>query len=167
MKNRQIEILFLAFPILIASLQVVFTKTNDLVSWRGGGFGMYSDPHAKTGRKIWVKGTRNGERMAVRVYPIDARLNHNCMRNTLFSRDIEKIEDTAKYYRDFPSSILVDPFTAYYLDFIKVYKDEEIVKKYFPDADLTFEVYVEAIAPDLKHISTEMITQIPFETNDK
>ena len=166
MKNKQLEILFLAFPIFVASLQVVFTKTNDLVSWRGGGFGMYSDPHAKTGRKIWVKGTRDGQVMAIRVYPIDERLNHNCMRNTLFSRDIDKIEDTAKYYRDFPSSIPLDPFKEYYLKFIEAYKDEELVKQYFPSGELTFEVYVEAIAPDLKHISTEKITNIPFETNE-
>ena len=44
----------LALMVTIASIQVVMANNGLISRWKGGGFGMYTDPHPHANRQVWL-----------------------------------------------------------------------------------------------------------------
>jgi hypothetical protein len=49
-----------------AAMQFYQTRTSPLIAWKGGGFGMYTEPHA-TARAVWI--TFGSDGAALRLWP--------------------------------------------------------------------------------------------------
>lgn len=55
----------------VAGLQAVLASTTALSRWKGGGFGMYTDPHPYQSRVVWLVPRNDGAALheALRLYP--------------------------------------------------------------------------------------------------
>jgi len=49
-------------------LQAYMHKTTALLAWKGGGFGMYTEPHVED-RSVWLTFNGRGETASVRLWP--------------------------------------------------------------------------------------------------
>ena len=162
MKLKYALYVFLAFPLIIAGIQFYFHVTSDLVSWRGGGFGMYSDPHTNSSRYLWIVGSKNNETLGIRLSPIDERLIVKECGEDQFYDDSREFDDIAWKYLNFPSGKDRKPLREYYLWYLDEYKDKQIVRDLFPIDSLRFIVMQQSIAPGFKKIESIQLTNLPF-----
>ena len=123
---------------------------------------MYSDPHTNSSRKLWIVGTTNGIQKAIRLSPLDERLINKKCGGDEFYDDTWELDDVAWDYRDFPSGKDLTPLRKYYDWYLGEYKNEELVKTFFPQKDLRLVVMQQAIAPDFDHIESIELTNLPF-----
>lgn len=68
-KNAKVLATLLVVLVVVnVSLQFYTHKTTALTPWKGGGFGMYTEPHADS-RTVWLE-MRSGDQLAqMRLYP--------------------------------------------------------------------------------------------------
>lgn len=163
MKSKYWLYAFLAVPLIVAFAQIYIHVTSDLVSWRGGGFGMYSDPHISGSRYAWIVGVNNNDTLAIRISPIDNRLTTQNCGESGFYYDSMSFDDIAWDYLDFPSGKSLKPLKDYYNYYIEKYKDETLVQQCFPTESLRFVVMQQAIAPGFKNIESKELTNLPLE----
>ncbi len=162
MKSKYLIIAFVSIPLLIAGIQLYFHVTSDLVSWRGGGFGMYSDPHTNSSRFLWITGINGDKLQGVRLSPLDDRLYIKSTGEHHFYRAINKLEDVGHDHLNFPSSKDLRPLKELYQNFIEEHGENELVQDIFPTDSLRFIVMLQAIAPDFEHIESKELTNLPF-----
>lgn len=91
-------------PLLIAHTQLYFYTYSDLSSWKGGGFGMYSEPHPNSSRSIWIEGYRDSTKTAFRLYPMDSRVNLKKIKSNDVRKLIQQMSAVAKKAKNFPSN---------------------------------------------------------------
>ena len=162
MKLKYALYIFLALPLIIAGIQFYFHVTSDLVSWRGGGFGMYSDPHTNSSRYLWIVGTKNNKTLGVRLSPIDERLIHKECGEDRFYDDTWEFDDIGWEYLNFPSGKDRQPLKDYYLWYLAEYKDKLLIKELFPVDSLRLIVMQQSIATGFKSIESVQLTNLPF-----
>lgn len=158
MKPGRLEIGLVAVPILIASIQLFFYKTSDLTSWRGGGFGMYSDPHPNISRNVWLTGEGDSRAVAIRLYPLDERLHEVLLRNTKLRRDLEKLERVARWSRNFPSSTNLSHLDDAWHQFMEDQSGNAAILALFPHTEAQVKVVEVAIAEDFKSVASRTIS---------
>lgn len=69
--GKNVKLLAIALVVLIVAnvcFQFYTHKTTALTPWKGGGFGMYTEPHAD-GRTVWLEMQGTGGVAQMRVYP--------------------------------------------------------------------------------------------------
>jgi hypothetical protein len=69
--GRNAKILIAGLSILVAAnvlIQAYTHKTTPLLAWKGGGFGMYTEPHAED-RSVWLTFRGAEETATVRLWP--------------------------------------------------------------------------------------------------
>ena len=76
MKQRFVnhpEYLVLLIPLVIAVIQLYYSNFDNLSAWRGGGFGMYTEPHPVHYRTAFIcfDNDDTGSESCLRIYPAD------------------------------------------------------------------------------------------------
>ena len=151
--------LFLAVPVAVALAQLTLTFCCDLTSWRGGGFGMYSAPHPKTGRQVWLVGRgRDGAERAVRLSPLDYRLR---VRATPASRRygarLERMQRIAYRGKNFPVQLDDALIASSLRELLARYGDDEVVAALFPVSDLEVRVVEVFITSDYEAVDSRTL----------
>ncbi len=73
-KNARLLVIALVGLIIAnAGFQFYTHKTTALTAWKGGGFGMYTEPHAD-GRTVWLEMRGGNGTVEMRVYPENEEL---------------------------------------------------------------------------------------------
>lgn len=70
----ELSVIF-AIVALVALVQVVLSTSTTLSRWKGGGFGMYSEPHPYGSRCLWVELRDPSGATYLRLSPLDRRLD--------------------------------------------------------------------------------------------
>ena len=151
------EALFFLIPISVACIQTYLTSATDLTRWRGGGFGMYSDPHPNQGRNVWLMGTREGRLAAVRLFPADERWD--AAEEKALREAVADLKREAMEFRDFPSLPRLDAIQSVVGDLLEEHGDRPRVAALVPDRDLRIEVIEIAISADWDSLQATRIAE--------
>jgi hypothetical protein len=93
-------------PILVALLHLVMIQSSSQTRWKGGGFGMYADPHPNSYRVVWLVGeTEDGEEAAFSLDPFDRRVNHRRIDAPSRRVALRVLHDVAEDSKNFPELI--------------------------------------------------------------
>ena len=86
-----------------AGFQFYTHKTTALTAWKGGGFGMYTEPHAD-GRTVWLEMRGNDGTVEMRVHPENEELriwiDGVSLRGGAALQIISKQAEGLRYYPD-------------------------------------------------------------------
>ena len=95
-----------AIPLLIAALHILLVETSSQTRWKGGGFGMYSDPHPNSYRVVWLAGeSESGEPRAFALEPFDDRVRRSRIENRSKRRALRELHEIAEHGKNFPAFI--------------------------------------------------------------
>jgi len=143
----------------VAVTQLALTACCDLTSWRGGGFGMYSDPHPKNSRYVWLVGHgRDGEERAVRLSPLDDRLRARRTRASYqYAGWLKRVEQRAYRGKNFPVQLDDQTIAKYVRALLKKYGDDTVIKAVFPVSNLELRIVEVFIAPDYESIESRTL----------
>lgn len=72
----------------LAAMQFIASRVTDLSPWRGGGYGMYTEPHPVTCRTVWLSLLDDEKEIYYRIYPTDSRLHISSMNLTPHEMDL-------------------------------------------------------------------------------
>ena len=83
----------------IAAVQFWLSNTTPLSRWKGGGYGMYTEPHAND-RTVWALIDLAEGRVPVRLFPVSAKATSQPLpTDTLRSfRKAERLVDRLRFY---------------------------------------------------------------------
>jgi len=154
------EWLLLAVPVVVAAVQVFLSTTSDLTTWRGGGFGMYSDAHPNQSRNIWLTGEREGEPRAVRVFPLDERIRYGAMRAGPLTRALADVRREARRVRNFPSAASGEGLVEEVRELLEEHGAEPVVAELFPREGFGLTVMEVAITPDFEALRADPLRTI-------
>ena len=155
---KRLEVLLLVGVVAVAGLSLFRSQTSDLHRWKGGGFGMYTDPHP-TSRMMWLEGEIEGERTAFRIYPTDERMQTACMRDTELRRDLYNLADLARDIRNYPAGSDLSNIKAQARYVLKQHGDAPELGAIFPRTEVHFKVVELRISPDYGELDTRPITE--------
>lgn len=100
-------------PILVALLHLVMIESSSQTRWKGGGFGMYADPHPNSYRVVWLVGkSEDGEEAAFSLDPFDRRVNHRRIDAPSRRVALRVLHDVAEDSKNFPELTNVDLISA-------------------------------------------------------
>ena len=101
-----LEYIVVSLPILIALLHLVMIQSSSQTRWKGGGFGMYADPHPNSYRVVWLVGeSEDGEEAAFSLEPFDRRVNHRRIDAPSRRVALRVLHDVAEDSKNFPELI--------------------------------------------------------------
>jgi len=81
-------------------------QSSSQTRWKGGGFGMYADPHPNSYRVVWLVGeTEDGEEAAFSLDPFDRRVNHRRIDAPSRRVALRVLHDVAEDSKNFPELI--------------------------------------------------------------
>ena len=107
---KHIEYLIIIIPIIVAGIQIYLNKADTLSAWRGGGFGMYTEPHPVKSRVAFLINNTNPENNWIRVYPLDERFGRESYSNNSYLSELKQISAVVASRISFPSRIDEDDF---------------------------------------------------------
>lgn len=164
MKNKlfRLETLLLLIPLAVAAVQFHRSQYSDLTSWRGGGFGMYADSHPRHSRFVWVTGTLDGQRAAVRLYPPDDRIYDRNRRQTDLQISLRRLRDDAYESRDWPAGADLTDLSAAYRELLDYHGDEGPVAFLLPTANLELQIVEILISEDLRTLRCHGVARRPL-----
>ena len=89
----------------VALVQVVLSSSANLSRWKGGGFGMYSEPHPYSSRSLWIKLRHPIGTTYLRLSPLDPRLDSALAglskdRRAVWMRKVDEIPTLLMWPRD-------------------------------------------------------------------
>ena len=154
--------LFLSVPIAVAVTQLALTACCDLTSWRGGGFGMYSDPHPKVSRYVWLVGeSRDGDgEAAVRLSPLDDRLRGRRTRDSYrYAGWLKRIEQIAYRGKNFPVQLDDAAIATRIRALLAKYGDDSVIEAVFPYKDLELRLIEVYLAPDYRSVESRTLLE--------
>lgn len=157
-KPRFLEILLISLPVLIAAVQIYLSSTSNLTSWRGGGFGMYTEPHPLVSRFIWMEGVGRDSLVAVRLYPLDERLQARFVRRSGIKIALEHLKSVARESREFPAIANRKKMEAEWLWFLDHYGDDPTIQSLFPVSSLRLKVVEIWLSPDFHSLESRLIS---------
>lgn len=165
MKKRCIKILeygVVVIPILIAVSEFILYKTSDLSLWKGGGFGMYSDPHPSTARHVWLIGENRGRQTYCGLYNMDARLDINRIQNGALREHLYDLGDYALDMRNFPSMTSKQKLNESYRQMLSELGPEPVDLSMIPREFTKLVVTELRISRDFRHIEMIPIYECPL-----
>lgn len=105
-RRLPLEYIVVLLPILIALLHLVMIQSSSQTRWKGGGFGMYADPHPNSYRVVWLVGeSEDGEEAAFSLEPFDRRVNHRRIDAPSRRVALRVLHDVAEDGKNFPELI--------------------------------------------------------------
>jgi hypothetical protein len=155
---RLLEGLLILALVLVATVQVFLSNTSNLTTWRGGGFGMYTDPHPHLGRPVWLQGEHDGSARAVRLAPLDERLQAGCRRNTALRRDMHDLLRVGSRSQGFPAAADLCWARGQLLGFLKKHGTDPGITALFPTSDLRMTVLEIGITPDYQRLGSRVLS---------
>ena len=157
-KPKLLEILLISLPILIAVIQLYLSNASDLSTWKGGGFGMYTDPHPRVSRFVWMEGVGRDSVVAIRLYPLDERLKSRFVRPTGIKNAIEKLRFVTRESRYFPAKANLNSIRASWSEFIEEYGEDPTIAALFPRSGLRLKVVEVSLSPDFHSLESRLIS---------
>ena len=98
-----LEYIVVGVPILVALLHLVMIQSSSQTRWKGGGFGMYADPHPNSYRVVWLVGEdEDGEDVAFSLDPFDDRVRHKRIDAPSRRVALRVLHDIAEDSKNFP-----------------------------------------------------------------
>jgi hypothetical protein len=98
-----LEYIVVGVPILVALLHLVMIQSSSQTRWKGGGFGMYADPHPNSYRVVWLVGEdEDGEETAFSLDPFDERVSHKRIDAPSRRVALRVLHDIAEDSKNFP-----------------------------------------------------------------
>jgi hypothetical protein len=139
----------------MAAIQFYFYAFGGLTSWKGGGFGMYSDPHPKDSRIIWLVGMRDGKQTAFRINPWDPKTNYDSIAQKPVADLLFQLETSGYYNRNFPDlmSFYISPF---FISSLKEQIRDEPTLKHFPIDNIEIQLYQIEIDKSYKYLEAKL-----------
>ena len=164
MKNKlfQLETALLSIVLVVAAVQIYRSQYSDLTSWRGGGFGMYSDSHPRHSRFVWVTGTAGGNGTAVRLYPPDDRVYDRNHREAELQHALRRLRDDAYESRDWPAGADLTALTTEYEMLLEHHGSAKPIAELLPTADLELQVVEILISEDLNSLRCRGVARRPL-----
>lgn len=100
----ELSVIF-AIVALVALVQVVLSTSTTFSKWKGGGFGMYTEPHPLSSRCLWVKLRDPSGATYVRLSPLDRRLDSSLSglskdRRAVWMRRVDDMSTILMWPRD-------------------------------------------------------------------
>jgi hypothetical protein len=103
-RRLPLEYVVVLLPILVALLHLVMIESTSQTRWKGGGFGMYADPHPNSYRVVWLVGeSEDGEQEAFSLDPFDRRVNHRRIDAPSRRVALRVLHDVAEDSKNFPA----------------------------------------------------------------
>jgi hypothetical protein len=158
-KPKRTEIILICLPILVALSQIYFYQTSDLTSWKGGGFGMYSDAHPNSSRNIWIEGVTDSVHRSVRIHPIDERLGYGNMRYNQLYRDLRQLRRVARESQNFPSGPVLSSLKNEINHFLQDHKDDKIISELFPVEKINVVIVEMVLSKNFKSIEKRILSR--------
>ena len=158
-KPKLTEIILICIPILVALSQIYLHTTSDLTSWKGGGFGMYSDAHPNSSRNIWIEGVKDSIYRSVRIHPLDERIGYGNMRDNPLRRDLRQLRGVAREGRNFPSGPTLSSLRREIKLFLDKHKDDELIRDLFPVNDLKVVTVELVLSENYESIESKVINR--------
>jgi hypothetical protein len=157
----QPEIALVVIAVVIASFQVYYSKLSDLTTWRGGGFGMYSDAHPSNTRRVWLVGGGNDRENAIRLYPVDPRMSTSGLPNTPLRHDLYRLHDAAHATRNFPARADLCGLAEQIEQFRRAHPDAEATRA-LPEPPLSLVVVEVLLSPDYETVTSNSVSTRPL-----
>jgi hypothetical protein len=155
MKKRAQRILqysVIIIPVLVALSQFVLYKTTDLTLWKGGGFGMYSNPHPATSRNVWIVGETSGTNTYYRLHTLDFRLKIPQIENRELRDSLYDLAEYARKMRYFPSLINKQNLSTSYTRLLQELEGEPQETSMIPRESAKLIVTEISLTPDYQYI---------------
>lgn len=151
---------------LIAVLHVFLVETSSQTRWKGGGFGMYSDPHPNSYRVVWLVGEdENGEAKAFALDPLDDRVRLRRIEQRSKRKALRRLEQVAEDGKNFPSLIDVEAVAAPLRALRHGDSGDEALERVLailPQRDLRLRVMEIRITEDYSALETREIDEVPI-----
>jgi hypothetical protein len=144
--------------VLVALAQLYLSNQMDLTTWRGGGFGMYTEPHPHQGRLVWLDGRNQETAMSVRLSPLDERLSTGIRRDTQLKRDLLKLKWVGWRSQGFPAAADLCWAREEIHTFMDKHGTDPTIAALFPTSDLRIKVMNLAIAPDFQTLESHLLS---------
>lgn len=120
-----LEYVVVAVPVLVALLHLVMIQSSTQTRWKGGGFGMYADPHPNSYRVVWLIGEdADGEDVAFSLDPFDDRVRHKRIEARSRRVALRVLHDIAEDSKNFPERTNVAAIRAQ-LQTLRATEDED------------------------------------------
>lgn len=102
---KNLEYSVIVIPLIVGAFQIYFSKSDNLSAWRGGGFGMYTEPHPVKSRVAFLINQSESSNNWIQVYPIDPRLEGDSSINKDYLKHLRAISGIAANRISFPSRV--------------------------------------------------------------
>jgi hypothetical protein len=145
----------------VAIVQIFLVQGSDLNRWKGGGFGMYSDPHSFQ-RFVWVRGLGEGEERAIRVFPLDKRLRFTEPDDSRLRDALNRLSFAAQGFRYFPSGTRCERLTTALREFETGFAQDPRLAKLLPRNNLNVVVVEVVISGSYDSIEGKKIFDRPL-----
>jgi hypothetical protein len=150
------EFLLIALPIIVAVLQVRLVDTSNLTRWKGGGFGMYAEPHPASARNIWLTDGADAG-VCIRLFPLDGRLERAAMQDVGLCRALEALADLARDHRNFPALKRTAPLRSALSHFYEDYGTLPSITGIMPHGDCRLQATELWLSADYHQIESRLI----------
>ena len=160
MKFRSLRILeysVILIPILVAVSQFFLYKNTNLTLWKGGGFGMYSDPHPAVSRHIWLTGESAGTKTYYRLLPLDERLDIRRIPSWKLRDSLYDLADHAWDMRNFPELVSRKDLSEAYACMLLAWTNAPTETAILPRASAKLILTELRITPDFKYVGLNPI----------
>lgn len=152
------ELLLVLIPVVVALSQLYFSNFSDLTRWKGGGFGMYTDPHPNLSRFVWLEGTGDTSQVALRLFPLDTRICVECQDDPLLKRRLWRLEDQGERIRNFPGMANLAQLDRRLHRLLEEHGEEPDIAALFPKGDFRLHVVEIGLSADYEHIEALTIS---------
>lgn len=143
-KRFPIEWVVVAIPVAVALLHLVMMAQSSQTRWKGGGFGMYADPHPNSYRAVWLVGEdAGGNEAAFSLEPFEDRVRYGEIEAVSRRRALGVLHEVAEEGKNFPELMDIDAI-AFQLRQLRATPagDEEVERllRILPETDVRLRV---------------------------
>jgi len=158
---KNAEFILIVIVLAVIGVQIYHSQVNNLSQWKGGGFGMYADPHPLTHRTVWLEGIQNGRDRKIRIFPEGPALDSEALSFEIKQASQIAFQDVWKsiYY---PEMYNWDRLNRKIRVLINTYSGDSLISA-IPDSLAFFVVYESQISPDYGRLKVKPIFTKEFE----
>jgi len=155
------DFILIVIVLAVIGFQIYHSQVNNLSQWKGGGFGMYADPHPASHRTVWLEGIKNGRNRKIRIFPEGPVLDNEALSFEIKQASRRAFHDVWKsiYY---PETYNWDRLNHKIRALISTYSRDSLIST-IPDSLAHFVVYESQISPDYRRLTVNPIFTKEFE----
>lgn len=104
-----LEYSVVGLPLVVAVLHLILVETTSQTRWKGGGFGMYADPHPNSHRAVWLSGRgKTGSEQSFSLDPLDDRVILRTVDARRRRRQLVRLHRLASNGKNYPELMELD-----------------------------------------------------------